>query len=90
MTVEIQNLRPLPRPPLRKRVWRDGAFLVQAAFWHIFIRPFEQMQQRLDEMCEGISECRLGCRSNSQDQTDEAGTAQKTTPEQSPPERTEV
>ena len=56
MTIEIQNLEPLPRPPLRKRIWRDTAFLVQARFWYIFIRPFEQIQQRLNEMCKAIDE----------------------------------
>jgi len=31
---------------------------VQATFWYIFIRPFEQIQQRLSEMCKGIDECK--------------------------------
>ena len=92
MTVEIQNLRPLPRPPLRKRIWRDSAFLVQATFWYIFIRPFEQIQQRLNEMCKAIDEYRLrqGSTAKHETETQEAGIAQKITPEQSPPERTEV
>jgi len=40
----------------RTSCWYRFSFLVQAAFWWVFIRPFEQIQQRLNEICKGIDE----------------------------------
>ena len=47
MTVEIQRLEALPRPPLRKRIWRDTAFLVQATFWWVLVRPIDKAIEKM-------------------------------------------
>jgi len=47
MTIEIQYLEPLPRPPLHKRIWHDGTFLVQATFWWVFVRPIDEAIEKM-------------------------------------------
>lgn len=56
MTQEIERIVIIPDPPPRVQLRRDLWFLVQAAFWWVFMRPFEQIQQTLNEMSKAKDE----------------------------------